>query len=160
MNRAWRILVGYLLYIIFGTVMFMLPISQISGQGLDFIDALFVAVSGISTTGLAPMTLDTFTFFGQFVLMTLVFFGGIGYMTFSAFISISIRGSMSTEQHSVLRRTFALPKEMDLRQFILNIGIYAIIVQIIGAIFLFFVFQDDPRVNPVWSAIFHSVSTF
>ncbi|MGL6248940.1 MAG: TrkH family potassium uptake protein, partial [Culicoidibacterales bacterium] len=46
------------------------------------------------------------------------------------------------------------------RQFILNIGIYAIIVQIIGAIFLFFVFQDDPRVNPVWSAIFHSVSTF
>ncbi|MGL4952816.1 MAG: TrkH family potassium uptake protein [Culicoidibacterales bacterium] len=160
MNRAWRILVGYLLYIIFGTVMFMLPISQISGQGLDFIDALFIAVSGISTTGLAPMTLDTFTFFGQFVLMTLVFFGGIGYMTFSAFISISIRGSMSTEQHSVLRRTFALPKEMDLRQFILNIGIYAIIVQIIGAIFLFFVFQDDPRVNPVWSAIFHSVSTF
>ncbi|MGL5530815.1 MAG: hypothetical protein ACRDCZ_02350, partial [Culicoidibacterales bacterium] len=92
MNRAWRILVGYLLYIIFGTVMFMLPISQVSGQGLDFIDALFIAVSGISTTGLSPITLENFSFFGQFTLMTLVFFGGIGYMTFSAFISISIRG--------------------------------------------------------------------
>ncbi|MGL6228267.1 MAG: TrkH family potassium uptake protein, partial [Culicoidibacterales bacterium] len=62
--------------------------------------------------------------------------------------------------HSVLRRTFALPKEMNLRQFVVNIGIYALIVQLIGAIFLFFVFKDDPRANPVWSAIFHSVSTF
>lgn len=160
MNKAWRILVGYGLYIVFGTIMFMLPMSQISGVGLDFVDALFVAVSGISTTGLAPMSIDTFTFFGQFVLMTLIFFGGLGYMTFSAFVSISIRGSMSTNQDSILRKTFALPKEMNLRQFILNIGIYAIAVQIIGAILFFFVFQDDPRANPVWSAIFHSVSTF
>lgn len=160
MNRAWRILVGYGLYILFGTVVFMLPFSQVSGEGLSFVDALFVAVSGISTTGLAPLTIDKFTFIGQFVLMTLVFFGGIGYMTFSAFISISLRGSMSTSQDNILRRTFALPKEMNLRQFIFNIGVYALIVQVLGAVVLYFVFQDDPRVHPVWSAIFHSVSTF
>ncbi|MGL4624363.1 MAG: TrkH family potassium uptake protein [Culicoidibacterales bacterium] len=160
MNRTWRILVGYLIYIVFGTIVFMLPVSQVSGEGLPFIDALFVAVSGISTTGLSPIPLVDMTFLGQFVLMTLIFLGGIGYMTFSAFISLSIRGSISTDQHQVLRQSFALPKDINLRQFVANIGIYALIVQIIGAILLFFIFQDDPRANPIWSAVFHSVSTF
>lgn len=160
MKQTWKILIGYLIYSIFGTVVFMLPISQVSGSGLSFTDALFVAVSGISTTGLSPILLEEMTFFGQFVLMTLIFLGGIGYMTFSAFISLSVRGAMSTEQDNVLRHTFVLPKEIHLRQFVTNIGIYALVVQVIGAIVLYFIFQDDPRANPVWSAIFHSVSTF
>lgn len=138
----------------------MLPISQVSGVGLPFTDALFIAVSGISTTGLSPIPLVEMTFLGQFVLMTLIFFGGIGYMTFSAFISLSVRGAMSTDQDQVLRQTFVLPKEIHLRQFVTNIGIYALVVQVIGAILFYLVLQDDPRANPVWSAIFHSVSTF
>ncbi|MGL4624364.1 MAG: TrkH family potassium uptake protein [Culicoidibacterales bacterium] len=160
MNSTWRILVGYLLYIAFGTIMFMLPMSQVSGEGLSVVDALFIAVSGISGTGLSPIPVTDMTIIGQVVLLTLIFFGGLGYMTFTAFISVSIRGTMTTSQHKVMRKTFALPNDINLGQFVLNIGIYALIVQIIGAILLFFVFQDDPRANPVWSAIFHSVSSF
>lgn len=160
MNSTWRILVGYLLYITFGTVMFMLPISQVSGEGLSIVDALFIAVSGISGTGLSPIPVTEMTIVGQSVLLTLIFFGGLGYMTFTAFLSVSIRGTMTTSQHKVMRKTFALPNDINLGQFVLNIGIYALIVQIIGAFLLYFVFQDDPRANPVWSAIFHSVSSF
>lgn len=160
MNSTWRILVGYLLYIAFGTIMFMLPISQVSGEGLAVVDALFIAVSGISGTGLTPIPVTEMTFIGQFVLLTLIFFGGLGYMTFTAFISVSIRGTMTTSQHKVMRKTFALPNDINLGQFVLNIGIYALIVQVIGAILLYFVFQDDPRANPIWSAIFHAVSSF
>jgi Trk-type K+ transport system membrane component len=47
-----------------------------------FSDALFVSCSALSDTGLTPAVLsETYTFFGQFVILCLMEMGGIGLMT-------------------------------------------------------------------------------
>ncbi|MGL5296249.1 MAG: TrkH family potassium uptake protein [Culicoidibacterales bacterium] len=160
MKNLGRILLGYALYMLGGALFLMLPIAHKSGVGLPFIDALFVSASAISTTGLTPVSAADFSLVGQIGLMIMLFVGGLGYMTFSAFITLTIHGTMSTQQHGVLKSAFALPKEMNVKQFIFSTGIYALTVQLLGALALFFVFQGDSRANPAFSALFHSISIF
>ena len=45
------------------------------------IDTLFVAVSGISVTGLTPVSIiDTYSSFGQLIILIILNIGGIGVM--------------------------------------------------------------------------------
>ncbi|QVK20587.1 TrkH family potassium uptake protein [Mycoplasmatota bacterium] len=69
----------YALFTFVGAVLLMLPISLKEGQELSFIDALFVSVSGMSTTGLSTVVVaDVLTRFGQLILAFIIQFGGIG----------------------------------------------------------------------------------
>lgn len=70
------IALGFLITIIVGTMLLKLPISHM-GE-LSTFDALFVATSATCVTGLSTVTLvDTFTVFGQIVIMCLVQIGGL-----------------------------------------------------------------------------------
>jgi trk system potassium uptake protein TrkH len=56
---------------------------------MPFLDALFVASSAISTTGLSVVDIGTaYTTFGQVVIFLLFQIGGLGYMTFFALFVI------------------------------------------------------------------------
>ena len=70
------IALGFLITIILGTFLLNLPISH-RGQLKGF-DALFVATSATCVTGLSTVTVvDTFTPFGQFIIMCLIQIGGL-----------------------------------------------------------------------------------
>lgn len=59
---------------------------------IEWIDALFFAVSATTVTGLGVSdTASTFTLFGEIVLMVLIEFGGIGLMTFSVAILVLMK---------------------------------------------------------------------
>ena len=64
--------IGFLLIILIGTCLLMLPISA-QGQPLFFVDALFTATSASCVTGLAVADTGTaFSLFGQIVLLLLI----------------------------------------------------------------------------------------
>ena len=92
--------------------------------------------------------------------MMMLFVGGLGYMTCGAFLALTIHGTLSTQQYGILKSAFALPSELNVKQFVFSTGIYALVVQLLGAFALYFVFQDDPRANPIFSSLFHSISIF
>ena len=51
------------------------------GVDVSPIDTLFVAVSGISVTGLSPVNIvDTYSTFGQIIILIILNIGGIGVM--------------------------------------------------------------------------------
>ena len=57
--------VSYALFLFTGAALLKLPISIMDGQSLSWIDAVFVSVSGMSTTGLSTISVnETFTIFG------------------------------------------------------------------------------------------------
>jgi trk system potassium uptake protein len=87
-----RILVGsFLLFIIIGTLLLMLPNASTGQIGL--IDALFMSTSAVCITGLAVIDVSTeLTTLGQTILMFLFQLGGIGIMTFTSFFAFSFRG--------------------------------------------------------------------
>ncbi|MBX6396512.1 MAG: Trk family potassium uptake protein, partial [Alicyclobacillaceae bacterium] len=60
-----RVLVfGFAAVILLGGILLSLPVASRSGQGLDFLDALFTATSAVCVTGL--VVVDTGTFFSHF----------------------------------------------------------------------------------------------
>ena len=72
------IALGFLTTIIIGSLLLKLPIAHV-GE-LSYFDALFVATSATCVTGFSTVTLiDTFTLFGQIVIMSLVQIGGLRF---------------------------------------------------------------------------------
>jgi len=89
----YRVLVlGYAIVTVIGAILLYLPISSAQERRQSFVDSLFVATSGISTTGLAPVDIGScYNRFGQIVLLCIFQIGGVGYMTFITFLAYLLR---------------------------------------------------------------------
>ncbi len=158
-NPAKILLFGYLSYIIIGWALLCLPFAQ--SEFVSALDNLFIATSAVSTTGL--VTIDpssNYNFFGELVILALIQLGGIGYMTFGSFIIISTRHKMSPFRSDMCRKTFVLPADFKVTQFIRLVMIFTLVAEFIGAILLYAIFWYNDEPNALWSAIFHSVSAF
>jgi trk system potassium uptake protein TrkH len=73
---------GFLLAIVAGSVLLMLPWSRVDGGSVPWLTAFFTAVSAVCVTGL--VVVDTGTYwsgFGQAVIMVLFQLGGFGMIT-------------------------------------------------------------------------------
>src|SRR4028118_627615 len=76
------IVLGFAVFMCFGAALLKLPVSTYGG--ISWVDALFVSVSAASVTGLSSVEFSqTFTTFGDVVVMVLVQVGGLGLMTFT-----------------------------------------------------------------------------
>lgn len=106
-SKLCRIIVGstipkvmfrvYSLIIIIGALLLCCPFSlqKINGvqsdgfnnKNFNFLQALFIACSGFSNTGLTPVTIfKYFNWFGQFVLLIIIEIGGMGTFALSFWI--------------------------------------------------------------------------
>ncbi|MDE6294313.1 MAG: Trk family potassium uptake protein, partial [Clostridiales bacterium] len=81
------VLLGFLVVMFVGAFFLALPISNTDGKWMNFTHAVFWAMNGVCGTGLVvtPTSL-TFTGFGQAVLLLLIQFGGLGFMTMATFV--------------------------------------------------------------------------
>lgn len=67
---------GFLITIIIGTILLKLPISNYGN--LKMSDAIFIAISSTCVTGFSTVNIiDTFTIFGQTIIILLVQIGGL-----------------------------------------------------------------------------------
>lgn len=77
----------YLIGAVFSSILLLLPVAHKPGVEIAFIDAVFVAVSALSVTGLTPVsTVDTFSTTGYFFILLILQVGGVGIMTFSSMV--------------------------------------------------------------------------
>ncbi|MEJ7443066.1 TrkH family potassium uptake protein, partial [Staphylococcus warneri] len=71
----------YLIAIVVAFLLLNLPFVHKPGVKVSPIDTLFVAVSGLSVTGLTPVSIiDTYSSFGQLIILIILNIGGIGVM--------------------------------------------------------------------------------
>ena len=158
---AIRLLVcGYLSYTILGWILLCLPISH-QRPGGAWLDHLFIAASAVSTTGLTTIsTADSYSFFGEFVVLMLIQFGGLGYMTISSFTVLAVSGELSPLRHRIMGTTLALPAGFEIRRFLKVICIFTLVIETLGAVALYPTFAARNAPPPLWQSIFHSVSAF
>ncbi|MBF0171030.1 MAG: potassium transporter KtrB, partial [Nitrospinae bacterium] len=151
---------GYLLYIVAGWLLLSLPFAQRGGTATA-LDHLFIATSAVSTTGLATISVaDSYTWFGQLVILLLIQLGGIGYMTFGSFVALSIRPQLSDSREKIGRTVFALPASFRMDKFIRSVVGFTVVIEVVGAAVLYPALVNAGAADPLWSAIFHSVSAF
>ncbi len=158
-NPVRLVSLGYLSYCLIGWMLLCLPFSMKSPVGA--LDNLFTAISALSTTGLSTVTVcDRYTFFGQLIILLLVQLGGIGYMTLGSFVVISAKRSLENHQKNIMQTVFSIPKDFRIEKFIVSVVSFTVIIEVIGAAALLPIFIQANSENPVWQAVFHSVSAF
>lgn len=130
---------------------------------VSFLDNLFTATSAISTTGLASVSLvDSYSWFGQLVVLILIQIGGVGYMTFTSFLLLSNKSKLTHWHQRVLNAEFSLPKGFVIGDFLKSVILFTLFIEVIGAFAYYLAFtQAGVDHNfAVWSSVFHSVSAF
>lgn len=154
-----QIIAFFIGYTIIGLCMLLLPFA--SDGSISFIDHLFTVVSAVSTTGLTTVDVATqYTFFGQFIIMMIIQMGGLGYMTLSAYVMLKLTGHCGNANAKLFHTQFSFPETMDLKTMLRTTVNYTFLFELIGIVFLCPYFIITGVEQPVWSAIFHSVSAF
>jgi len=154
-----QLMTVYIGYSVIGTILLLLPFSTVAD--VSFIDNIFTAVSAISTTGLTTVDVATeYTFFGQLVILFLIQMGGLGYMTLSSFLMLKITGRLGNQEAKLFKTQFAFPDTIDSESMLMRTVKYTFIFELVGFVLLcpYFLFTNVDQ--PVWSAVFHSVSAF
>lgn len=156
-----HVVLGYSMYMLLGWALLATPWAREDGQTIAAIDHLFIAASAVSTTGLVSISpADSYSFFGEIVILLLIQAGGIGYMTLGSVFVLSISHHWHRRQDNLVRTTFTLPKEFDTRRFVLNVVVFTLVIEGLGAVALWAMFRHLEVPNALWQALFHAVSAF
>lgn len=150
---------GYFFLSILCFICLLLPICQQNGTSL--VNHLFFSVSIVSTTGLAPADFaTTYSFEGQLISLVFIQLGGIGYMALSSFIILKQSKHLPSLSARLLRLEFNLPQKYPLVAFIYSVFVFTVLIELIGTILLYYGFKSEGIAQPLWYAIFHSISAF
>lgn len=162
LNPAQLFIVSFMLIIIAGMLMLMLPNATYSG--IKPIDALFTSTSAVCVTGLTVVDTGTyFTTFGQIIIIVLIQIGGIGIMTFTSYFSYFFRGGSSYENQLMLREMTNSEKIAEVFGTLKKIILLTIFIELSGAVFIYFTLNDQmyPDVlSKAYFSGFHSISAF
>lgn len=161
LSQIQTIAIGFLLIIMTGTVLLMLP-GAARGERAGFLEALFTATSSTCVTGLVVAdTFQNWTLPGQIVILLLIQTGGLGFMTIGVFFSIYIRRRISLRERSMIQEsvnTLQLAGVVRLTKMIVK---GTLLIEGAGALFLALRFVSQLGFwKGCYYAIFHSVSAF
>lgn len=162
MSPAQKIASSFLLVILTGALLLTLPISNVDGNFLNPLDALFTATSATCVTGLTVIDVSTtLNVFGQTVLMLLIQIGGLGLMTFMAVFLLIIKNRLSMNEKIAMKELLNQDKVFNMRKFLLDILYYTLFFEAIGAILISFrMIPEFGIFDGGFKAIFLSVSAF
>ncbi len=159
-NPAIVFVGSFFAIIIIGSFLLMLP--NATTNGITFTDALFTATSAVCVTGL--IVLDTavdFTTIGQTIILCLIQIGGLGILTFTSFFAFFFRGSSSFKEGLNVRDFIAQDTLKDVLKIALNVVVFTLTVEIIGALFIYSSIYENPEIDDkVFFSVFHAISAF
>ena len=156
------IIISFMVMILVGTALLMLPISSRSGEITPVSEAMFTAVSATCVTGLVVHDTATYwSLFGQTVIIILIQIGGLGVITIGlAILRVSGR-KIGLWQRSTMQESISAPKVGGIIRFIGFMIKGTLIIEGIGALLLAPVFcKDFGLFKGIWYSVFHSISAF
>ncbi|CAN5277948.1 TrkH family potassium uptake protein [soil metagenome] len=150
--------------ILLGTAILALPWVTNADESTSLPDALFIATSAASVTGLVTVdTLDHWNWAGQLVILVLIQSGGLGFMVGASLVLRVIgRGGGQRVRDAIMIQdnipTLTLREAVDVSRRIVK---FTIVAETAGAVLLAGYFaREMPLLTAIWHGIFHSVSAF
>ncbi len=153
---------GYLLIILCGALILMLPISSKQGMGTSFINSLFTACSATCVTGLTVFdTFEHWTIFGQLVILSLIQIGGLGFMSLAIVIVTFTGKRIGYGQRVLMREAISAPQVggvVRMARFVIK---GTLLFEGLGALLLSFFFIPQAGLkHGIYYSVFHSISAF
>ncbi len=162
LSQTQFIAYGFMVMIVIGTLLLMLPWSSKSGESQGFLDCLFTAVSASCVTGLIVAdTWSNWTIFGQLVILTMIQIGGLGFVTIGVFISIVLRRKIGLKQRGLMQESVNTLHLSGVVKLARKIIFGTIIIEGTGAILLALRFIPQfGLAQGIYYGVFHSISAF
>lgn len=158
------ITLGYLIMILLGTALLMLPCATREGSGASPVTALFTATSASCVTGLVLQDTATYwSLFGQLVILMLIQIGGLGFMTIAIFFFRIISRKASLRERAVMAESINTTHMGDFSRLVKKIITGTIVFESAGGILLALHFIRQPDFGffkGVYYGFFHSISAF
>lgn len=162
-NPARLVLGAFVGLIAIGTALLWLPLATDDPGGLALTDAVFMSTSATTVTGLTTVDISELSLFGELVLLALIQIGGFGIMTVGAVVVLLTMRRVGLRQRMLARAEIGAVSMGEVKSLILAIGKFTIAIEAIVAVVLLIRFAQrggETVGNPVYSAVFHSISAF
>ncbi|MGE7687833.1 TrkH family potassium uptake protein [Lysinibacillus sp. NPDC097214] len=162
LNPPKVLVLGFAIIILIGAFFLTLPIATVDANGLSFLDALFTATSATCVTGLVVVdTGDTFSIFGELVILFLIQIGGLGFMTFATFLFLLLGKKISLKERLLLKEAFNNVTIAGLVKLVKRILLFTALIELIGGFILSIRFSFDMPVGKAfYFGFFHAISNF
>ncbi|MBQ8248299.1 MAG: Trk family potassium uptake protein [Clostridia bacterium] len=162
MSATQVILIGFIMLILLGTLLLMLPISSQDGTPTSLRSSLFTATSATCVTGLIVEDTGThWSVFGQIVIITLIQIGGLGFMTMAVMMSIFIKRQITPRERLLVAQSLGLTGVGGTVKLVRRILIGTFTIEGIGAVVLATQFVPIfGWAKGIYYGIFHSISSF
>lgn len=151
--------------ILAGAGLLMLPKAH-NLPHMNFTDAVFTATSATCVTGLTVMdTGNSFSYFGEVVILSLIQLGGLGIVIFGAVLGMMLGQSFSVRESAAMQDLVNADTLNRIARMIGFIFVTTLIIETIGAVLLYPLWDNVPGIvdgvrEKWWASIFHSVSAF
>ena len=153
---------GFLLLILFGTALLMLPFATAPGNHTTPLTALFTSTTSVCVTG--SVVVDTcahWSLFGKIIILGLIQLGGLGIITVVMSILSITERSVSLADTLMLKDMFSLESTQGIFLFVRRIFLYTLFIELIGAAAYTPVFCPQfGLLRGIWYSFFTSVSAF
>lgn len=153
---------GFLLIILTGAALLMLPISARGGAHTPLLTALFTATSATCVTGLVTVgTATHWSGFGQAVLLLLIQIGGLGFMTMASLASFALRRTITLRERMVMSAGLNLTDNAGIVRLTRRVLLGTVAFEGVGAVVLSCRFVPQFGLwRGVKMGVFHAVSAF
>ncbi len=153
---------GFAIVILLGGILLSLPVCNVGGKWLNFIDALFTSCSAVCVTGLVTIVPATqFTLAGKILLLLLIQFGGLGIIACTMGAFLILRKQITIRNRVVIQESYNLNTMSGLVVMLIFVLKGTFFVEGIGA--CLYALQFIPQFGlfrGIWYSVFHAVSAF
>jgi trk system potassium uptake protein TrkH len=164
-NPTKTLIASFVVLILSGAGLLMLPAATRNGENLDLVDALFTSTSATCVTGLVVRdTGQYFSFMGQLVILTLIQLGGLGIVIFGAVLALLLGQAFSLRESVAMQDLLSTRTLSRIGNMIAFIFVGTIFIEGLGAVGLYGMWKSIPGgsgpFNQWFCSIFHSISAF
>jgi trk system potassium uptake protein TrkH len=162
LNPPQILAIGFAALVLVGAVLLHLPIASTTGKPISFLDALFTATSASAVTGLVVVhTRDTFSLFGELVIMILIQIGGLGLMTVATLVFLTTGRRITLWQRIIIQESLGQYRLGGIVRLVKAVLIFTALVEGTGALILAWCWA--PLLGwgrALYYGLFHAVSAF
>lgn len=143
-NPATTFIASFVLLILIGTGLLMMPAMSTGDGGINFLDALFTSTSASCVTGLSVISAASdFSVKGQIVILFLIQLGGIGIVSFATFFATFLSQGVGIKQQAIIQDVLSSENLSSARNLLKQVIVLTFIIEVLGSIAVFMTWNKD-----------------
>ncbi len=159
LKPASAFLISFLVLILIGTGILMMPEMTVRPGSMPFLEALFTSTSAVCVTGL--IVVDTATYFttsGQAVILVLIQLGGFGILSFASFFTLFLGQGVGIRHQAMMQDFLSSESLLTAKSLLGKIISITFFIELLGFIFIFLTWGSDVEFSSLTKRYFSPYS--